>query len=61
MTNQVGTVRWSAPEQLTSGHYDVKADIWSYGVVVWEVFHRLSHGSYQMPYPELAYDYFVIR
>lgn len=39
-------VRWMAPESLTDGIFTTYSDIWSYGVVVWEVF---SHG--QQPYP----------
>jgi len=38
-----------------------KADVWSYGVVIWEVFHRIAEGTYKLPYEELSYDFFVIR
>ncbi|XP_060577177.1 ephrin type-A receptor 3-like [Ruditapes philippinarum] len=31
-------VRWMAPESLRQGFYDAKSDVWSYGVVIWEVF-----------------------
>lgn len=31
-------VRWMAPEVLTTGQYSQAADIWSFGVVMWEIF-----------------------
>ena len=31
-------VRWSAPEVLLESRYSSKSDVWSLGVVVWEVF-----------------------
>eukprot|EP01120_Amphizonella_sp_Union-15-10_P013284 TRINITY_DN6143_c0_g1_i1.p1 TRINITY_DN6143_c0_g1~~TRINITY_DN6143_c0_g1_i1.p1 ORF type:complete len:503 (-),score=74.96 TRINITY_DN6143_c0_g1_i1:23-1531(-) len=33
----VGTPQWMAPEVLREEKYSEKADVWSYGVVVWEV------------------------
>jgi len=42
MTFQVGTVRWASPDQLFSNHYTEKADVWSYGVILWELFKRLG-------------------
>ncbi len=31
-------VRWSAPEVLKNRKFTLKSDVWSYGVVVWEIF-----------------------
>ncbi|XP_060577183.1 tyrosine-protein kinase transmembrane receptor Ror-like [Ruditapes philippinarum] len=31
-------VRWMSPESLRQGFYDAKSDVWTYGVVIWEVF-----------------------
>ncbi|XP_056373332.1 tyrosine-protein kinase ITK/TSK [Hyla sarda] len=31
-------VKWSAPEVFRYGRYSSKSDVWSYGVLVWEVF-----------------------
>lgn len=39
-------VRWSAPETIESGIHYLKSDVWSYGVVVWEVF----SGGKETPY-----------
>eukprot|EP00276_Gloeochaete_wittrockiana_P005788 CAMPEP_0184662932 /NCGR_PEP_ID=MMETSP0308-20130426/45668_1 /TAXON_ID=38269 /ORGANISM="Gloeochaete witrockiana, Strain SAG 46.84" /LENGTH=279 /DNA_ID=CAMNT_0027105297 /DNA_START=57 /DNA_END=896 /DNA_ORIENTATION=- len=37
MTGQTGSYRWSAPEVLRREHYTQKADVYSYGIVAWEV------------------------
>ena len=31
-------LRWMAPESINCGIFSLKSDIWSFGVVVWEVF-----------------------
>ena len=33
----VGTVAWMAPEVIRHEPYSEKVDIWSYGVVIWEL------------------------
>ncbi|XP_070563379.1 uncharacterized protein [Ptychodera flava] len=40
-------VRWMAPEALSPGVYSHKSDIWSYGVLLWEM---ATRGD--IPYPE---------
>eukprot|EP00727_Mastigamoeba_balamuthi_P012476 m51a1_g7851 putative ephrin type-b receptor 1 isoform x2 (1609) ;mRNA; f:228914-233740 len=42
-------VRWSAPESLARGEYTAASDVWSFGVVLWELY---SNGA--KPYEGLA-------
>jgi serine/threonine protein kinase len=43
----IGTPLWMAPEVLQNKAYDESADIYSFGIVLWEL---LTH---QDPYPEI--------
>ena len=40
MTGQMGTCHWMAPEVLTSRPYGLPADVYSYGIVLWEIVTR---------------------
>ena len=41
MTGMAGTFHWMAPEVMTSeAHYSQKADVYSYGIVMWEIMAR---------------------
>lgn len=31
-------VRWMAPECIMFGRFTLESDIWSYGVVLWEIY-----------------------
>eukprot|EP00455_Lapot_gusevi_P010603 TRINITY_DN14806_c0_g1_i2.p1 TRINITY_DN14806_c0_g1~~TRINITY_DN14806_c0_g1_i2.p1 ORF type:complete len:108 (+),score=23.34 TRINITY_DN14806_c0_g1_i2:114-437(+) len=44
MTGQCGTFQWMSPEVMQSQRYTEKADIFSYGIIVWEILFR------QVPY-----------
>lgn len=37
MTGTLGTPQWMAPEVISSQRYDSKADVYSYGVILWEL------------------------
>ena len=47
MTSQIGTSHWMAPEILANKNYSLPADVYSYGIVLWEVATRLT------PYKDL--------
>jgi serine/threonine protein kinase len=38
MTANVGTVQWMAPEVLLGLEYDESVDIYSLGIIMWELF-----------------------
>jgi serine/threonine protein kinase len=40
MTGNCGTVQWMAPEVLANMSYNEKADIFSYGIILWELLSR---------------------
>nr|CCA24426.1 protein kinase putative [Albugo laibachii Nc14] len=47
MTGNCGTTQWMAPEVLGNRKYTEKADVYSFGIVVWEVF------TSQCPYDDM--------
>jgi len=44
----VGPVKWMAPECFTNHEYSKKTDVWSFGVLLVEIFTR------KPPFPEMA-------
>lgn len=47
-TSNVGPLKWMAPESIQEKVYSKKSDVWSYGVVIWEVFSRSN------PWPDMT-------
>eukprot|EP00826_Nyctotherus_ovalis_P037218 TRINITY_DN3382_c0_g2_i1.p1 TRINITY_DN3382_c0_g2~~TRINITY_DN3382_c0_g2_i1.p1 ORF type:complete len:803 (-),score=226.48 TRINITY_DN3382_c0_g2_i1:643-3051(-) len=37
MTGRIGTYQWMAPEVIASSHYTEKADVFSFGIIMWEM------------------------
>ena len=43
----VGPLKWMAPESILDLVYNEKTDVWSFGIVCWEVLSKSE------PYPDL--------
>ncbi|XP_077993623.1 tyrosine-protein kinase Fer-like isoform X2 [Glandiceps talaboti] len=41
-------IKWTAPEAMNYGEYTIECDVWSYGILLWEIFSRGNN-----PYPGL--------
>lgn len=48
-------VRWSAPESMRSGMYSPATDVWSFGVLMWEIVTLGAH-----PYHEVTDDHVLL-
>ena len=63
-------IKWTAPEALNYGKYTSLSDVWSYGILMWEIFSQgatpyagmsnskareMIEAGYRMPAPEGMY------
>lgn len=58
-----GTYAYSAPEVYFGDAFTTKADVYSVGIIFWELAMRTLTGEYMMPYseyPELVFDFQII-
>ena len=49
-------VKWTAPEAISFGKFTVKSDVWSFGILLMELF---TFG--QVPYPGKKFDFIEKR
>lgn len=40
MTSKIGTYQWMAPEVISGQIYTTKADVFSFGIIMWEIASR---------------------
>jgi len=58
-----GTFQYTAPEIYNQAGFTPKADIYSTGVILWEIVYKLINGEYQQPFsefPHLVFDFQII-
>lgn len=60
MTQNAGTTAWTAPEVFVTGEYSQKADVYSFAMVLYEIFteKRLYEGHKAWDIPDLVVDGF---
>jgi len=51
-----GAIVYKSPEVLGSQSYSAKSDIYSLGIIFWEIASRCATGSYQYPFAEFTFQ-----
>ncbi|ELP84601.1 serine/threonine protein kinase TNNI3K, putative [Entamoeba invadens IP1] len=62
-TKDRGTYAYCAPEVYYNQRYTTQSDVYSYGIILWELVYRLIYQKYQRPFqefPELTMDVQII-
>lgn len=54
MTNNRGSAAWMAPEVFEGSFYTEKCDVFSWGIILWEVLSR------QQPFKDIAYTFRIM-
>ena len=54
MTGKIGTYQWMAPEVISNQNYTEKADVFSFGIILWEI------ASREPPYRRKSFEIYVI-
>ncbi|EFA84490.1 ankyrin repeat-containing protein [Heterostelium album PN500] len=58
-----GTYAYVAPEVYFGNKYTLKSDVYSMGMIIWEMIYRCINGAHQFPYqeyPNLKFDYQIL-
>lgn len=58
-----GTMAYCAPEVYTGERFTVKSDVYSLGIILWELVTRCAHKTYKAPYSEypfISFDFQII-
>ena len=49
-------LRWAAPEVIAHGKYTTSSDVWSFGIVMWEVMSYGERPYWDMSDQEVSFD-----
>jgi len=52
--NDIGPIRWMSPESLKTQQYSVKSDIWSFGILIYEIVARQEPHANEVDQFEVA-------